>query len=201
MRCRLLLRSAAVIGVGLLPVVAVGGPAAAGGGGCYSPATEGTGTTVEMREACFTPSVLRVDEGATVTFVNRDDVTHAVVGIGWGSFEMLQDDEMAQQFPEAGTYAYSCYLHPTMNGVVVVGDGIGTGPVVSVDPPTPEPEPVAAVAPAAARTPVVEEAASSAGLAVAVGTGALVIGLGAGTFAGRRTRRPPSPAIGGSSEE
>lgn len=175
MRRRVLLWSAFVSGFALLPVPR----ADAGGADCHGPATEGAGVIVEMRDACFTPTVLRVDEGATVTFVNRDDYQHAVVGVGWGSYQMSGGDELAHQFPDAGTYPYACFLHPSMTGAVVVGDGVGSG---ASD--VPVTEPVAARAPAP-----VEASSSSGALALAVGAGGLALGLGVGAVGGRRRRR------------
>ena len=120
---------------------------------------------MEMRESCFSPSVLHVDEGASVTFVNRDAYPHAVVGTDWGSFEMLEGDELVQEFPRSGTFVYACHLHPGMTGAVVVGE-----------------------AAAALAAPIAEGSSSSAAPAAGVGLAALVIGLGAGGFVGRRTR-------------
>lgn len=116
---RLLLASAALFVLASAPAAAAG---VAGGGGCYE-ATEGTGTVVELVGACFTPSVLRVEPGTTIEFVNRDQMVHVVAGIGWGSADLAPGDRTSHRFDEPGTYAYSCYLHPTMNGAVVVGDG------------------------------------------------------------------------------
>ena len=185
MRHRLLLPSAAVLVLGLGPGLALAPAASAGGGGGCAETTEGTGSVVEIRNFCFTPTVIRVDDGSTVTFVNRDDAPHNVTGGNWGSSSLVLGDEITQRFDAAGTYAYSCTLHVGMTGAVVVGDGIGAGPVVEVPA---VPEPVAAVAPVVPRAPVVDDDESAAAT-VAIGAGALVVGLGAGGVVGRRTRR------------
>ena len=186
MRRRLLLRSTAVLGFGLSAGVPLAPAVAAGGGGGCPEVTEGTGTVVELVNFCFTPSVIRVEEGATVTFVNRDEAPHNVTGGNWGSPALEVGDEITQRFDTSGTYAYSCTLHGGMVGAVVVGDGIGTGTVVEV---AAAPEPVAAVAPVAPAAPTTTEDDGSTAGAVAVAAGALVIGLGAGGVVGRRTRR------------
>ena len=50
------------------------------GGGCHSGATQGEGDTVELLDACPTPTILTIDPGGTVTFVNKDPFTHNVIG-------------------------------------------------------------------------------------------------------------------------
>jgi plastocyanin len=105
-------------------VVVGGGVPASAGGGCHSEtSTEGTGTKVVMKDACFGPSVLRVPVGQTVTWTNLDAMDHVVGGTGWGTYgDLAKGDSVSQRFTEAGVYAYSCHLHPGMNGVVLVGD-------------------------------------------------------------------------------
>ena len=106
------------------------------GGGCHSAATNGTGTTVEMKDMCFTPTVLRVKPGDSVTFVNRDDMQHTVTGSSglFGSFTGLAPQESASyKFASNGVYAYSCIFHPGMTGAVLVGDGSGPGPAAGVE--------------------------------------------------------------------
>ncbi|HEV3464322.1 MAG TPA: plastocyanin/azurin family copper-binding protein, partial [Actinomycetota bacterium] len=103
-------------------------PASAGGGGCHRPATDGRGTTVALTELCFSPTVLRVEEGSQVTIVNRDAVAHPLArpGRDW-YWEGTAGDRTTVRLDQAGTYPFFCYAHPGMVGVVVVGDGQGTG--------------------------------------------------------------------------
>jgi plastocyanin len=100
---------------------------ASAGGGCHG-ATQGQGDTVAMSKACFTPSVLRVDPGTEVTFVNRDPAVHNLSAMGWSSLEDLrQGDDFVATFEEQGVYPYACTYHSGMTGAVVVGDGLGAG--------------------------------------------------------------------------
>jgi plastocyanin len=108
------------------------GPAGAGGG-CHEPLTEGTGDTVAMKMACFGPSILRVDPGTEVTFVNRDAVAHIVDANGWGEYEdILPGDAFTATFRDRGVYPFACSYHPGMTGAVVVGNGLGAGSDSSV---------------------------------------------------------------------
>jgi plastocyanin len=121
----------------LAATVLAAAPASAGGG-CHAPATEGrVGTTVALVDLCFTPTVLRVAPGSTVTFVNRDTVAHPLSRPGgeWG-WDGAAGDRTSVRLEQAGTYPFFCYVHPGMVGVVVVGDGRGTGvPLAQVDDP------------------------------------------------------------------
>jgi hypothetical protein len=76
---------------------------------------------VETRSACFTPTVLRVPVGTTVTFANRDGLEHSLSGVGMDFAELGPDQAADQRFDRPGVYAYQCYLHPGMTGAVVVG--------------------------------------------------------------------------------
>ena len=120
----------------LAATVLAAAPASAGGG-CHTPATEGRGTTVALVDLCFTPTVLRVQPGSTVTFVNRDTMAHPLSRPGgeWG-WDGMVGDRATVRLEQAGTYPFFCYVHPGMVGVVVVGDGRGTGAtLVQVDDP------------------------------------------------------------------
>lgn len=101
-------------------VLATAIPAGAGGGGCNREATEGRTTEVEIMQNCFSPNIVRVEPGSTVTFFNRDSYSHNVVGHGWGIFEAVPAAGFSADFPDAGIYPFACTLHPGMVGAVVV---------------------------------------------------------------------------------
>jgi plastocyanin len=131
-RLRVLVPLLAVLAATLLAAA----PASAGGG-CHAPATEGRGTTVALTDLCFTPTLLRVEPGTTVTFVNRDTMVHPLSRPGgeWG-WDGGVGERTSVRLDQAGTYPFFCYVHPGMVGVVVVGDGRGSGAqVVKVDDP------------------------------------------------------------------
>jgi plastocyanin len=101
---------------------------ASGGGGCGGPVSDGAGTTVQIKDFCFGPTILRVSTGEKITFVNRDPFPHTVLGANgaWGSYDALKHGrEASYYFSAAGVYPYVCTWHPGMVGVVVVGDGVG----------------------------------------------------------------------------
>ena len=108
------------------------GVPAMAGGGCHTVASQGSGDTVEMSKLCFTPTVLRVDPGTEVTFVNKDPMEHNV-SAEWGTAQDLKvGDTFSATFPQEGTFPYACTYHYGMTGAIVVGDGDGpaTGALV-----------------------------------------------------------------------
>jgi plastocyanin len=108
----------------LLPVV----PATAGGGGhqCIETFSDEATTEVGLDGTCFTPTVIRIRPGDTVTWTNNEGVPHTVSGAGdlWGGYrDMGLGDSVSYRFDESGTFPYFCVYHPGMVGAVVVGDG------------------------------------------------------------------------------
>lgn len=105
-----------------LPLIA---GSASAGGGCHRPTTEGSSQVVSLVNACFDQTITRVPVGTRVTWVNKDPLAHVVVGQGfhWGTEAQLQQgDRFSTIFRVAGIHPYTCWLHPGMNGAVVVGD-------------------------------------------------------------------------------
>ncbi len=134
--------------------------AASGGGGCGQPVTDAAGTTVEIEDYCFSPTILRVAPGTDVVFVNRDRAPHSVLGANaaWGGYERVRRAVGTTfGFAEAGVYPYVCTYHIGMVGVVVVGDGVGgaidtstaAGPVIGASSAGTDAELAAATAPEA----------------------------------------------------
>ena len=122
-RMPMMLAILAVLGVAIAAVLL---PNSARAGGCGSPVTGEQGTTVEMQENCFTPTILRVNTGETVTWVNGDAVPHTVTGanVAWGDYaELAEGESVSHGFTSSGVYPYYCFLHPGMIGTIVVGDG------------------------------------------------------------------------------
>jgi amicyanin len=95
-----------------------------GGGTTNSPTTTAPagGNAVTMSNFSFSPATLTVSAGATVTWTNRDSVTHTVVsdtGV-FDSGNMGRNASFSHTFDIAGTYTYHCGPHPYMKGTIVV---------------------------------------------------------------------------------
>jgi plastocyanin len=77
---------------------------------------------VKIDNFSFGPETLTVPAGATVTWINRDDIPHTVVSTD-GVFKSKvrdTDETFSYTFTKAGTYPYFCSVHPKMTGKVVV---------------------------------------------------------------------------------
>ena len=77
--------------------------------------------TVSITSMAFSPSPLNIVAGDTVTWVNDDSVPHTVTEDSM-LFDSgnLSNSTFSWTFDMPGTYNYSCTLHPTMTGQVVV---------------------------------------------------------------------------------
>lgn len=77
---------------------------------------------IKIDNFSFVPPVVKIAVGATVTWVNRDDIPHTAVSTEkvFKSKVLDTDDKFSYTFTKAGTYPYFCSLHPKMTGQVVV---------------------------------------------------------------------------------
>jgi plastocyanin len=81
---------------------------------------------VAIRDFQFRPDSLAVPAGATVTWVNCEDVgqephssTSDAVGV-WDSGDLLPGARFSRRFTSAGAFPYHCTPHPFMLGKIVV---------------------------------------------------------------------------------
>ena len=110
-------------------VVSSGIEAGGGGHGCLDKPTAATGNRVEMSGSCFSPTVLRVEPGSAVEWVNREVMAHDVRPLAdptlytnSNPWALAKDEAVWATFSEEGIYAYFCRLHPGMIGVISVGE-------------------------------------------------------------------------------
>jgi plastocyanin len=183
------LRRTTLVSALVVGILSLGGAPASAGGGCFHgvPPSDGTGDNVEMTANCFEATVLHVDPGTRVSWVNRDPYAHTVTGVGgtWGDYtEIPHGGSVSYRFDANGVYLYSCLIHPGMVGAVVVGDGSGDA---GLDPAAVVPLSAGPPAPQATTAPATSK--SSAWIWSALLAGAVGIGIGL-VFARRRRSRP-----------
>jgi plastocyanin len=77
---------------------------------------------VSIDNFTFSPQTLTVSSGATVVWLNRDDVPHSIVSTDkLFKSELLDTDEkFSFTFIKPGEYPYFCGIHPHMTGKIVV---------------------------------------------------------------------------------
>jgi plastocyanin len=70
----------------------------------------------------FNPSTITVAAGTTITWTNKDGVTHSVTSNTsiFDSGAMNAGGTFPHQFAAAGSYPYHCTFHPFMVATVVV---------------------------------------------------------------------------------
>ena len=82
----------------------------------------------ETDEGCFIPSMVTLDIGGEVTWMNDDTAAHTVTsGTPQGGPDGIFDSSLimagssfSHVFEEAGSYDYFCMVHPWMAGMVMV---------------------------------------------------------------------------------
>jgi plastocyanin len=109
------LATAVIVALGLL---LAGSPKV--GANTQQPAT----AEVKIDNFSFTPAVLTVPVGTTVTWTNRDDIPHTVVSADdskmFKSKAMDTDEKFSYTFAKPGRYSYFCSVHPKMTGTIIV---------------------------------------------------------------------------------
>ena len=81
-----------------------------------------TGNTITIQNFAFNPSTLTVKVGQNVTWTNEDSVSHIVKEVN-GLFEsssLGNGQSFTYTFTATGTYNYTCTIHPSMKGKVIV---------------------------------------------------------------------------------
>ncbi|MDE1863493.1 MAG: cupredoxin domain-containing protein [Thaumarchaeota archaeon] len=90
----------------------------------------GSGPDCSQSNNCFSPDVINVAPGTTVTWNNNDKVSHTVTsgnpsdnqtGTIFDSSLIPAGHDFTFTFNNPGTYHYFCQVHPWMSGEVIVG--------------------------------------------------------------------------------
>jgi len=107
-----------------LALTACGGDS--GSSSSDAPATPQTGTVdVGMNRLEFDPEEITVKTGAKIVWTNQENVPHDVTareGADFKSKVFGQDETFEYTTEKAGEIAYTCTLHPGMDGAITVVD-------------------------------------------------------------------------------
>lgn len=77
---------------------------------------------VALENLKYSPSTITVSVGTTVTWTNKESVTHTVTSNDavFDSGDMGNSDTFSFTFSTAGTFPYHCVYHAGMTGTVIV---------------------------------------------------------------------------------
>ncbi|HKS89248.1 MAG TPA: cupredoxin family copper-binding protein [Stellaceae bacterium] len=81
-----------------------------------------TPMTIEIQNMKFSPAILTITAGATVTWVNEDQMPHTIADRerAFRSAALDTKDSFSHTFATPGEFTYFCTLHPMMVGKIVV---------------------------------------------------------------------------------
>jgi plastocyanin len=77
--------------------------------------------TIRIKNFAFDPARMTMKVGSTARWVNLDSVPHRILfADGEDSAVLAPSQSWSRKIDKAGTYDYSCTIHPAMQGTVVV---------------------------------------------------------------------------------
>lgn len=87
----------------------------------HAPAV-GPGPRIDIKHHKYSPQMLTVPAGTTVTWTNHDDDVHTVTSSAqlFTSKGIDADEAWSYTFTKPGTYVYFCALHPLMTAKIIV---------------------------------------------------------------------------------
>ncbi len=80
----------------------------------------GNSSTIEIKNFAFSPAVLTVQSGATIVWSNQDGAPHTIKSNLFESPRLSQGQTFEYKFDQPGIVEYSCGLHPSMKGKIIV---------------------------------------------------------------------------------
>ena len=75
---------------------------------------------VNIQNFAFSPATLTIKKGTAVTWTNNDSAPHQIKSITFNSGQLSKGQTFSFTFNDAGTFDYSCAIHPSMTGKIIV---------------------------------------------------------------------------------
>ncbi len=112
-----------------------------------------SGPTVEISNYAFAPETITISKGDTVSWTNKDSVTHTVTSADtlFDSGRLIAGDTFSFTTNQLGTIEYYCTIHAAMEGKIIV---VTQAPTVT---PAPTPTPTPNLEPSEAPDSVIRE--------------------------------------------
>jgi amicyanin len=84
------------------------------------PVTQGETAAIAIANFSFQPPALTIKTGTTVVWTNEDPTPHQIKSDTFNSSTLSKGQTFSFTFGTAGTYDYSCAIHPSMKGQIIV---------------------------------------------------------------------------------
>lgn len=75
---------------------------------------------VAIQNKSFSPPTLTIKLHDQVEWQNKDTETFQIKGENWGNVPIEPGESFTRAFETAGTFSYSCALHPETTGTIIV---------------------------------------------------------------------------------
>jgi len=75
---------------------------------------------INIQNDAFAPATLTIKKGTLVTWTNNDSAAHAIKSNLFNSGELAKGDTYKFLFNNPETFDYSCGIHPTITGKIIV---------------------------------------------------------------------------------
>jgi plastocyanin len=75
---------------------------------------------INIQNFSFNPGTLTINKGDTVIWTNNDSAPHQIKSATFNSNTLSNGGTFSFTFTDAGTYNYSCAIHPSMTGSIIV---------------------------------------------------------------------------------
>ncbi len=76
--------------------------------------------TILIQGFNFIPATVTIPTGTKVIWTNQDSVPHQIKSVSFNSQPLNTGDSFSFTFTKKGTYNYTCAIHPSMKGSIVV---------------------------------------------------------------------------------
>lgn len=75
---------------------------------------------INIENFSFNPSAITIKKGAAITWTNNDSAPHKIKSDTFNSEILNKGQSFSFTFNDAGTFNYSCSIHPSMTGEIIV---------------------------------------------------------------------------------
>ncbi len=76
--------------------------------------------TINIQNFAFSPTSLTVKKGTTVVWTNNDSAPHQIKSATFNSSALSNGQTYSFTFDTVGAFPYSCAIHPSMQGTIIV---------------------------------------------------------------------------------